>query len=749
MRDLETRVRDGLRARADDVEPTPELFREVTRRIERRARWRVAVYALAGVTAVLLGALVVPTLVREPRPSIEPLPAPSETATETVPPTVGAFPELLVGTDGRRLVTIDPETGQPVAELFELSSPDLLLGGVAVRPGSTADDLTIVYTVKDRAADTWSVEGLRYRDGAVAPSFGPWEATFNVPADAIAPPRAVWSPTGDALAYTFSGTEGGDPVATIVYVQPWSDRGPEGDRVPLRFEDQLARSGGSMVLEDWVGSTDGGTIVATFAETAFDDGSELRGQVLFLSGVAPIGSTYEADADLVDARFVVAYASSHLIPGSLEAADYLLVFDEGSPGAGAPFVLQRSGDGDQVDELLLPPAMGAASPYGAWLTAWGDAAVVGDGAGGAWVVSVGAEPVPLEGTWMWVAPVPGDVQPGVEPTDAPTTSPPATTTTEVSALAAQLDAPIAVSTGNVLSIVRPEGQRLALAELGVDTTVEAVALRPGSTVDDLTVVWSQRTGDTQELRYAVLRRGVIESEGVFDGPYAPTPGHARGLIWPVWEPEGRFVAWAETGTSGTAAVRVVGWGDDRPGTGDTATDNAAFELQGEPDSSSQSIWGPLVASSWAPPGEDQGIIWLGRPAGVKGEARGIRKAYGLLVEIQGDGAVASTGTFDAGQDVEAVVGPFPSPSAWVARIASNRVIVEDPLGSAGGASWPLPGTLAVAHPTVTTQLDVIEAPQAAGFLVTGDGQGWWLEGPESASRLTVDGESRILSIDLP
>jgi hypothetical protein len=69
---VEQLVRDSLRARAEDVEPTPHLYRGVQERIARRRRRTLAAWVPAG--AVALGVAVAIPLVldaRPPAPSIE------------------------------------------------------------------------------------------------------------------------------------------------------------------------------------------------------------------------------------------------------------------------------------------------------------------------------------------------------------------------------------------------------------------------------------------------------------------------------------------------------------------------------------------------------------------------------------------------------------------------------------------------------------------------------------------------------
>lgn len=60
MTRIEDLVHDSLRQRAEDVEATLALWREVDRRIARRRRFRVASWSLAAVAAAMAVLMVVP-----------------------------------------------------------------------------------------------------------------------------------------------------------------------------------------------------------------------------------------------------------------------------------------------------------------------------------------------------------------------------------------------------------------------------------------------------------------------------------------------------------------------------------------------------------------------------------------------------------------------------------------------------------------------------------------------------------------
>jgi hypothetical protein len=206
---IEQRVRDSLQARASDVEPSQELWDEVDRRITRRQRWRVGAFALAGATAVAVGVLVVPGLLggvttpgiepwspsqeetdieTPPGPDEEPAdvetpPGPdeepaeeaeeTEESVESVGPTGVAEPVVVI--DQNALVLVTPEDTRTLVTLPEEGESWFL--SVAVRPGSTVDDLTIVTTTT--AEGFADLRWTRIVDGEVAVPFEAFEGIFT------------------------------------------------------------------------------------------------------------------------------------------------------------------------------------------------------------------------------------------------------------------------------------------------------------------------------------------------------------------------------------------------------------------------------------------------------------------------------------------------------------------------------------------------------------------------------------------
>lgn len=366
MTDIEQRLRESLTARAADVEPTPELWREVDRRIVRRRRFRVAAWSLTGAAALVAGVLVLPGLLGTSIdvPEIDPVqvpPSPGEGDDDTVETpaddeavpdagvgdpddtpgsdpgeTDGADPAgpdgrenggvrlettLLVGTDGE-LRLREPGGERLLATLAE--EGESFIVDVAVRPGSSPDDLTAV--VLTQAEGMWDLRTLRVDGDAV---------TLEVFPEAYRPGRGgspageglvvrgpVWSPDGSSLAWLESGTGG-----VVVQTVGWSDGPGTGaqatDNAQWDVSDVLPPGS---VPHDWIATEGQSTAIrATMADSSEgwyavtldrqpDDAWVLRGaEVVPLPAeepgtVAAVAGVLDAatdDADPVQPRWVL------------------------------------------------------------------------------------------------------------------------------------------------------------------------------------------------------------------------------------------------------------------------------------------------------------------------------------------------------------------------------------------------------------------------------------------------------------
>ncbi len=245
MTRIEQRVRDSLQARATDVEPTPDLWDAVDRRITRRRRVRVTAWALAG-AAALAAVLVVPGLLTGTisLPDIEPItPPPVEEVEVDVPA------EPLIVVHDRDLSVV---TAQEVRTLVTLPEEgESTFVHVAVRPGSTLDDLTVVTTTT--AEGFHDLRWTRLVDGEVVVAHTAFEGAY-APAAAASTTASlsvpVWAPDGSAVAWI--DQVGGDATLRVV---GWDDGPGTGDPATDNTAFTLELPAGvPLHLQEWVGS---------------------------------------------------------------------------------------------------------------------------------------------------------------------------------------------------------------------------------------------------------------------------------------------------------------------------------------------------------------------------------------------------------------------------------------------------------------------------------------------------------------
>lgn len=290
---MEQRVRDSLRARAAEVEPSTELWDEVGQRIARRQRWRVSALALAGATAVAVGVLVVPGLldrgivppeiapttteegaVEEPAesPVEEPVEAGEDPDEATPDPGPGEDDEQVAVATGlvEPVVTINqnalslltPEGATTLVTLPEEGHSWFL--SVAVRPGSTVDDLTIVTTTAAEGFE--DIRWTRVVDGEVVVAFEAFEDQYAPAAatqDMAGVSSVVWAPDGGSVAWLDQTPEG-----VTLRTVGWDDGPGTG-----RTADDQASFGvealpiGAM-LDDWIALDDSRSLIrATMADS--------------------------------------------------------------------------------------------------------------------------------------------------------------------------------------------------------------------------------------------------------------------------------------------------------------------------------------------------------------------------------------------------------------------------------------------------------------------------------------------------
>ena len=427
MKDIERRLRESLRARAGDVEPTPLLWERVEQRI-RRDRWRVWALAAAGTAAAVLAAVVVvPGLVddgreveilADPTPSPtatateEPTPAPSETASEapsedgTLEPSVVADLANLVVTDGTTIQLVTA-AGDPVQELVTLPAEgEATIVSLEVRPGSTVDDLTVVF-----AAEAEGMSDLRYvqlRDGEViGPEYLPdaYQVSPDTVADGTLSP--VFSPDGRHLAWLEvprGEPQGPAGLRTIC----WTDDGPgtgetATDNAAFGLEDIDTEH--PLTLEDWIwdevaedGSAKGelravgpAGLYHIAIERQADGGLAMPGEPVRLGG--------GGDGAFIDIDNAYVGDDAHGVPTPGPEFQLLAAGDGTQDAEGVAYTLLHAPPGGPTTEWPLPDLGPNAAPWGAWMNAHPETVVVGFG-GQAWLVTAdGAAPLPGQVAW--------------------------------------------------------------------------------------------------------------------------------------------------------------------------------------------------------------------------------------------------------------------------------------------------------------------------------------------------------------
>ncbi len=142
--------------------------------------------------------------------------------------------------------------------------------------------------------------------------------------------------------------------------------------------------------------------------------------------------------------------------------------------------------------------------------------------------------------------------------------------------------PVLVAGQRDIRLLSPDGSESTLATLAVEgeSSIMGLAVRPGSTVDDLTAAVLTTAEGMWDLRELRVRGGTASLE-VFPEGFRPSGGTELVVTGPVWFEDGATLAWIEASTEGPT-LRTIGWTDEGPGTDERATDNASFGLDGAP-----------------------------------------------------------------------------------------------------------------------------------------------------------------------
>lgn len=581
MDPIEQQIRDSLGQRAGDVESTPALWQRVDAGVARRKRRRVLAWIPAGALAVA-AAIGIPLMLGGDgeTPEIQDV--------LTVPQTqAAAMPEQLVTlSENGEVSLVDLATGEVERELGEV---DVTNGAGALRalPSEViGEPAALVGTVGE-------IGVLQPRVVGESLSLG-----LSALGDQVAGGLAV-SPDGRHYATLRTPAEGAENWSLHL----GSTTDPEASDSALA--DTVEVPAGTRLQEWTLSATGDDDSVLMLREP---DG-RLVGRILEADEAGGLSAWDEVFAPLGDTS-VVAYAHGHLDDGST----YWLGEDGGTTTL--RFVSNDEEDarssyvelGADVGELLDGTDLDSID-----LDAWGQAVVLSADTG-AWLFthdgSAFAEPVALpDGTVRAAVVPPANAQEPGDPTEEDGVTPGDDGDVTPGEGAPGVDG---------LPVVWAEERRVVLTGAGDDMTLMTldeeggsvvldVAVRPGSTADDLTVAITTTSEGFTEIRHVSVVDGEVQhseawlaqlgdgadvddagqlpGEPITEDPLAPVSSSnadvtIQGL---VWSPDGERLAWLErhrdlTGT----ALRTIAWGDG-PGGDDPATDDIGFpapELDG-------------------------------------------------------------------------------------------------------------------------------------------------------------------------
>jgi hypothetical protein len=639
MERMEELIRQSLQARAQDVEPTPALWLEVDRRVARRRRFQVVSWSLAGVAAAVLAVFAVPAVI-----GLFTGPDQLDIAPMDRTPAGGVVSTHALAVDADGEITIlDLRTGA-TTPVSSIDRRPVEVGQLVLAPTSTP-------TTEPRwAAPHWAAAVTAGEHGCYAVGSGLHATTTCGWPE---PLSVAISPDGAQAAYLQAQEEADGVSVVIARVK---GEGLSGEQA--NGQDAVATiEAGSMLVEWRVGADESTQELWVLRP----DGS----LVALVLGASPEGLTLADTYQLAEGAVLDAASAA---PDRSDAPRYLL-----RNGADGPELTWSPPSGAETT-LPLAALVAETDPADLWLDAKQDAVLLGDGER-TWLVAHDGrgqfgEPVELsEGVVraaLFQVARPGDTPD--EATDEPATEPTEPETSEAEGPVvegAPLPAPIVTVSLQDLVLHGPGGARTlyTLPTEGESTFISA-RVRPGSTMDDLTVVALVRAEgmldlreygwDGSELTWDYLPDHL--QPGVGDTPDAGAQAHG-----PVWSPEGDKLAWFEFGTGAAPTLRVIGWTDDGPGTGEPATDNASFTIDTRGNV-------PLIPVEW--------VATPGGPSATEIRATGLDSNegwYALPVDVQADGAVAL-----GGDVVQVRNGPSGGTILGVASddVASPRWLVQ-------------------------------------------------------------------------
>jgi hypothetical protein len=418
--ELEQRLRASLQERADDVEPTPALWQRVEGKAMSRNRWRIGVMALGAAAAVAVAVLAVPMLFGGPFrvDDVPPMgtptepqvtePGPGVTETEPGPGGDDSLKPFLVVTDGATLFLDEGADGGAMTELLGYGGTSEPWGplAIAVRPGSTVDDLTVatVFTVE---ADL-EVAVHRFVDGAAVPEFYRL-GRAAIGGQPVVTPTLAWSDDGQFLAWTSFADNTGETEPTL-RVLTWA-RGLEmaadgenpADAAANILLDSSSVTPTELRLQDWTGATatlddqstlwfttlgaQAASMTVTMSASGAcldEDGTTIRTDDPTCPQIEPVDGTVEEAAFEAGAIADIGHEQNGL--------RYVLAVRSSTSqdAEGATISLQLEPDSDDQRMIELPEEMvpGGAAPGDRWLEVVpGGPIVVGVGTQ-AWILQI-------------------------------------------------------------------------------------------------------------------------------------------------------------------------------------------------------------------------------------------------------------------------------------------------------------------------------------------------------------------------
>ncbi|MBW3663145.1 MAG: hypothetical protein KY469_08610 [Actinobacteria bacterium] len=627
MSSIEDRLRESLRDRATDVEPTPQLWERVQKETRRRAQ---LTWLFAGLSvAVVVGALTVaiPAVLDDdalPRPGVldtPPADAPSDQQTPTGTTGLGVYG--IVTTDGEDIVVRDVHgVGQATLLDLDQSACECEIAYIAVSPQSTDTDVLVVYTVL--AEGRWEQRWLRATGNDLADlttTSGDYFLDDHAITSDTAPastPAAAFSPDGEYVAWVeMPALEAASPMLRVV---GFGTQGPTDVTASYALTDLPNRG---YAAQDW--NRDDAIVITTYQEglEAYRVPVRLHGNAVEFGAVTPL--------EVVGGRVPI-----DIVDVGMGLDEYLWAV-EGSGEGSVRFSLTITGGPEGPRDVPLPAELAQTSdPSSVWMTAEATTVLLGQG-GRAWLIDAfNGNTVEVPGTASAGAfvgmnfppppPPPGEEQP---------TAPPTGETAPTVAIEGLGDVVVRDGTGRVTATLYDSP--CTDAE-DCEFRPARLAVRPGSTIADLTVLvlW---LGDGAELGWI----SVVDGEPT---PYTPFPQQhqiSASVVGSgsepvaVWSSDGRHIAWIEEDTgTGTFGLRTVGWSGG-PGTGRLADDNASWEIDtsrlGRDLDLELDEWGPWTTTETGSEVASFTARW--RSSGGEFDL-----AEGLWLERQSDGALA-------------------------------------------------------------------------------------------------------------